>query len=63
MDLVLLRVYIFSMIVSLMVVCTVHELYRGFLLVVNSRPIKGSCCFLEQETIYIPSLLSTGWFQ
>ena len=26
---------------------------------VISSPIKGSCCFLEQETL--PSLLSTGW--
>ena len=26
-----------------------------------STPIKGSCCFLEQETL--PSLLSTGGFQ
>ena len=29
--------------------------------VVGSKPIKGFCCFLEQETL--PSLLSTGWFQ
>jgi len=26
-----------------------------------SNAIKGSRCFLEQETL--PSLLSTGWFQ
>ena len=29
--------------------------------VVGSSPIKGPCCFLEQETL--PLLLSTGWFQ
>ena len=29
--------------------------------VVGSRPIKGPCCFLEQETL--PLLLSNGWFQ
>ena len=29
--------------------------------VVGSSPIKGTCCFLEQETL--PLLLSTGWFQ
>ena len=29
--------------------------------VLNSKPIRGSSCFLEQETI--PFLLSTGWFQ
>ena len=29
--------------------------------VVSSNPIKGSRCFLEQETL--PLLLSTGWFQ
>ena len=29
--------------------------------VVDSSPIKGSRCFLEQETS--PLLLSIGWFQ
>ena len=29
--------------------------------VVGLSPIKGPCCFLEQETL--PLLLSTGWFQ
>ena len=29
---------------------------RGF-----EPPIKGPCCFLEQENL--PLLLSTGWFQ
>jgi len=29
--------------------------------VVSSSPIKGSCCFLETETL--PSLFSTGWLQ
>ena len=29
--------------------------------VVGSSPIKGTRCFLEQETL--PLLLSTGWFQ
>jgi len=29
--------------------------------VVSYSPIKGPCCFLEQETL--PLLLSTGWFQ
>ena len=29
--------------------------------VVGSSPIKGTQCFLEQETL--PLLLSTGWFQ
>ena len=29
--------------------------------VVGSSPIKGPCCFLEQETL--PLLLSTGRFQ
>ena len=29
--------------------------------VVSLNPIKGSCCFIEQETL--SSLLSTGWFQ
>jgi len=29
--------------------------------VVGFSPIKGPCCFLEQETL--PLLLSTGWFQ
>jgi len=29
--------------------------------VLRSSPIKGSRCFLEQETL--PLLLSTGWFQ
>jgi len=24
-------------------------------------PVKGPCCFLEQETL--PLLISTGWFQ
>jgi len=28
--------------------------------VVDSNTIKGTHCFLEQETL--PSLLSTGWF-
>jgi len=28
---------------------------------VDSRPIKGPRCFLEQETL--PLLLRTGWFQ
>jgi len=28
---------------------------------VGSSPIKGSRCFLEQESL--PLLLSTGWFQ
>jgi len=27
--------------------------------VISSSPIKGSCCFLEQETQ--PLMLSTGW--
>ena len=27
--------------------------------VLSLRPIKGSCCFLKQETL--PSLLGTGW--
>ena len=30
-------------------------------LVVHLRPVKGSRCFLEQETL--PLLLITGWFQ
>ena len=29
--------------------------------VMGLSPIKGPCCFLEQETL--PLLLSTGWFQ
>ena len=29
--------------------------------IVGSRPIKGTRCFIEQETL--PLLLSTGWFQ
>ena len=29
--------------------------------VVDSSPIKGPRCFIEQETL--PLLLSTGWFQ
>ena len=29
--------------------------------VVSSSPIKGPCCFLEQETL--PLLLGTFWFQ
>ena len=29
--------------------------------VIGLSPIKGSRCFLEQETL--PLLLSTGWFQ
>jgi len=29
--------------------------------VFDSNTTKGSCCFLEQETL--PSLLGTGWFQ
>ena len=27
----------------------------------GSSPIKGPCCFLQQETLHL--LLSTGWFQ
>ena len=33
----------------------------GCLSVVSSSPIKGSRCFLEQETL--SSLISTGWFK
>ena len=29
--------------------------------IVGSSPIKGTRCFIEQETV--PLLLSTGWFQ
>ena len=33
----------------------------GYLSVVSSSQFKGSCCFLDQDTL--PSLLSTVWYQ
>ena len=33
----------------------------GGLAHLEANPVKGSCCFIEQDTL--PSLLSTGWFQ
>jgi len=39
-------------------VCGASDHYQS---VMSSNPIKGSCCFLEPETL--PSLLGTGWVQ
>ena len=50
-------------IVLVIVVLKVSVLQCGAsdLSIVRSNPIKGSCCFIEAETL--TSLLSTGWFQ
>ena len=37
------------------------NLIIDFVEVVGSSPIKGPCCFLEQETL--PLLLNSGWLQ
>ena len=41
-------------------ICVCLEIV-GCLSVLSSSPVKGSRCFIGQETL--PSLISTGWFK